>query len=105
MRFFRGALLHLRIHISLVARFEGTDKTGKLPPYVSAVMSFAPRLIGSPVKGSRQLCCRGVELRRTSQLSTISYQLSAAAKPPGFVGNFDTGLPEIYVSVGVVMRL
>ena len=29
----------------------------------SALLNFAPHLIGSPVKGSRQLCCRGVELK------------------------------------------
>ena len=28
---------------------------------VSALLSFAPHSIGSPVKGSRRLCCRGVE--------------------------------------------
>jgi len=28
-----------------------------------ALLNFAPHLIGSPVKGSRQLCCRGVELK------------------------------------------
>ena len=38
--------------------------------YVSAVFSFLPHSIGSPVKGSRQLCCRGVE-------KTIRYQLLA----------------------------
>ena len=35
------------------------------------MMSFAPQPIGSPVKGSRQLCCRGVELK------PINYQLLA----------------------------
>ena len=37
--------------------------------YISA--KFAPHHIGSPVKGSRQLCCRGVELK------PINYQLLA----------------------------
>ena len=74
---------------------EVTDETGKLPPYVSTVLSFAvarfgtmeetmraaqpssavlifaSRSIGSPVKESRQLCCRGVELKRKSSLLTI----------------------------------
>ena len=68
---FRGALGHLPIHLSLVARFEGAGQTVKLSRYVSAVLSFIPRPIGSPVKGSRQLCCRGVELK------PINYQLSA----------------------------
>ena len=91
---------HLRIHISLVSRFETADKTVCASRNVSAVLNFAvsqfetlektvcasqpgsavlnfaPHPIGSTVKGSRQLCCRGVELKR---LFTISYQLSAAA--------------------------
>ena len=37
----------------------------------SAMLSFAPHHTGSPVKGSRQLRCRGVELK------PINYQLSA----------------------------
>ena len=39
---------------------------------------FAPHPNGSPVKGSEQLCCRGVELKRTPHLFTLSYYLSAA---------------------------
>jgi len=50
---------------------EATDQTVKLPRYISALLSFAPQPIGSPVKGSRQLCCRGVELK------PINYQLLA----------------------------
>ena len=42
---------------------EGTDKTIVASRNVSALLNFAPHLIGSPVKGSRQLCCRGVELK------------------------------------------
>jgi hypothetical protein len=68
--FFRGALAQLRIHLSLVARFEPAEKTVIASRNVSALLSFAPHSIGSPVKGSRQLCCRGVE-------KTIRYQLSA----------------------------
>ena len=58
---FRGELGLLRIHISLVARFEATDETGKLPRHMRALLSFAAHLIGSPVKGSRQLAAEGVE--------------------------------------------
>ena len=47
-------------HIA-VARFEGADETGKLPPHISAVLNSAPHHIGSPCKGSRLLCRRGVE--------------------------------------------
>jgi hypothetical protein len=44
-----------------LARFEGAEETVVAAPYVSAVLNFAPHPIGSPVKGSRQLRCRGVE--------------------------------------------
>ena len=54
-----------------VARFGTMVETMATSRHVSALPSFAPRLIGSPVKGSRQLCCRGVELK------PINYQLSA----------------------------
>ena len=37
---------------------------------VSALLCFAPHHIGSPVKGSRQLCCRGVE--KNYSLSALS---------------------------------
>ena len=46
-------------HIA-VARFEGADETGKLPPHISAELNFAPHLIGSTVKGSRQLAAEGL---------------------------------------------
>ena len=89
---------HLRIHISRVSRFETADKTVRASRNVSAVLNFAvPRFesaektvcasqpgsallrfaahpIGSPVKGSRQLCCRGVEL---IHINPINYQLLA----------------------------
>ena len=65
-----------RIHIvpMRLLRYPGvevTDKTVKLPPHISEVLNSAPHPIGSPVKGSRQLCCRGVELK------PINYQLLA----------------------------
>ena len=58
-------------HSVLLPGVEVTDKTVKLPPHISEVLNSAPHPIGSPVKGSRQLCCRGVELK------PISYQLLA----------------------------
>ena len=67
-------MTHLRIHLSLVARFEGAEETVVASRhmrlcYISA--KFALHSIDSPVKGSRQLCCRGVELK------PINYQLLA----------------------------
>ena len=71
-RFFRGALTQLRIRILRCPGVEVAEETVKLSRYarlcyISA--KFAPHLFGSPVKGSRQLCCRGVELK------TIHYYL------------------------------
>ena len=71
--FFRGALARLRIHLSLVARFEGAEETVIAAQPGSTVSNFAPYPIGSPVKGSRQLCCRGVEFKCKLSLSTVSY--------------------------------
>ena len=71
--FFRGALAQLRIHLSLVARFGTMEETVGASRNVSALLNFAPYPIGSPVKGSRQLCCRGVEFKCKSSLSTVSY--------------------------------
>ncbi len=45
--FFNSALTHLPIHLSMVARFETADKTGKLPRYISALLNFAPHLVGN----------------------------------------------------------
>ena len=53
---FSGALRHLRIHISLVARFGTMVETVCAAPNASEVLNFPPQPIGSPVKGSRQLC-------------------------------------------------
>ena len=55
----------------LLPGVEVAEETVKLPPHISEVLNSAPHPIGSPVKGSRQLCCRGVELK------PINYQLSA----------------------------
>ena len=59
-RFFSGALLLLRIHLLRYPGIETLVETVVASHYVSAVFSFLPHSIGSPVKGSRQLCCRGV---------------------------------------------
>ena len=100
---------HLRIHISLVSRFETADKTVCASRNVSAVLNFAvsrfesaektvcasqpgsallrfaAHPIGSPVKGSRQLCCRGVEL---IHINPINYQLLAlSCGQQSLVGN------------------
>ena len=53
---FSGALRHLRIHISLVARFGTMVETVCAARNASEVLNFPPQPIGSPVKGSRQLC-------------------------------------------------
>ena len=54
--FFRGALAQLRIHLSLVARPDTMEETAIATQPGSALLSFTPLPIASPVKGSRQLC-------------------------------------------------
>ena len=54
-RFFSGALLLLRIHLLRYPGIETLVETVVASHYVSAVFSFLPHSIGSPVKGSRQL--------------------------------------------------
>ena len=75
-RFFSSALAHLRIHLSLVARFGTAEKTAFASCCVRALLNFSPHLIGSTVKGSRQLCCRGVELNPCA-CAHNGYQLTA----------------------------
>ena len=108
-RLFRGALTLLRIRLLRCPGVEVADKTVKLSRYVSAVLSFSAHLIGSPVKGSRQLCCRGVELK------PINYQLLAlrCGQRPlvgnvfirsvcrGFVGSFRSGLRNGCIDISV----
>ena len=53
---------------------EVADETMAASRNVSALLNFAPHPIGSPVKGSRQFCCRGVEL---IHINPINYQLLA----------------------------
>ena len=68
-RFFSGALLLLRIHLLRYPGIETLVETVVASHYVSAVFSFLPHSIGSPVKGSRQLAAEG--------LTAINYQLLA----------------------------
>ena len=68
-RFFSGALLLLRIHLLRYPGIETLVETVVASHYVSAVFSFLPHSIGSPVKGSRQLAAEGV--------TAINYQLLA----------------------------
>ena len=68
-RFFSGALLLLRIHLLRYPGIETLVETVVASQYVSAVFSFLPHSIGSPVKGSRQLAAEG--------LTAINYQLLA----------------------------
>ena len=44
-----------------VARPDTMEETAIATQPGSAVLSFRAHHIGSPVKGSRQLCCRGVD--------------------------------------------
>ena len=66
---------------AFVARFGTMVETMVASRYISALLNFVAHHIGSTVKGSRQLCCRGVELnpcrRHTigSQLTANCYQL------------------------------
>ena len=57
--------------IFAVSRYRDNGGNRSVSRYMNALLSFAPHHIGSPVKGSRQLCCRGVKLK------PINYQLSA----------------------------
>ena len=57
-------------HIA-VARFEGVDETGKLPPHVSAVLNSAPHHIGSHARGAGCFAAEGLNKK------TINYQLLA----------------------------
>ena len=96
-RFFSGALLLLRIHLLRYPGIETLVETVVASHYVSAVFSFLPHSIGSPVKGSRQLAAEG--------LTAINYQLLALhcgqrslvgngfirSACYGFVGTFRSG--------------
>ena len=61
MQFFSGELTLIRIRILREPGIEGTEETVAATQPGSAVLNFAPHTIGSPIKGSRQLCCRGVD--------------------------------------------
>ena len=57
-------------HIA-VARFEGADETGKLPPHISAVLNSAPHHIGSHARGAGCFAAEGLNKK------AINYQLLA----------------------------
>jgi len=52
-------------HIA-VARFEGADETGKLPPHVSAVLNSAPHHIGSHARGAGCFAAEGLNKKAIS---------------------------------------
>ena len=52
-------------HIA-VARFEGADETGKLPPHISAVLNSAPHHIGSPARGAGCFAAEGLNKKAIS---------------------------------------
>ena len=54
--FFRGALAQLRIHLSLVARFEGAEETVIAAQPGSTVSNFAPYPTVFPLRSSRGRC-------------------------------------------------
>ena len=96
---------------------EVTDETIFASLYISTLLNFAPRLIGSPVKVSQLGAAKNPALhlryakrhglfhcsepgyRKTQHRTNVWRQF------PGFVGTFDTGLPEITVFVGASIRL
>ena len=67
--FFSGDLTHLRIRLSLVARYQGCGGNRGCHALHKCNAEFLPPPIGSPVKGSRQLAAEG--------LTAINYQLLA----------------------------
>ena len=58
--FFRDALAQLRIHLSLVARFEGAEETVIAAQPGSTVSNFAPHPIGSPARGAGSFAAEGL---------------------------------------------
>ena len=75
-RFFSGALA---LYLYIILRQPGvgtTEETMFASRCVRALLNFSPHLIGSTVKGSRQLCCRGVELNPCA-CAHNGYQLTA----------------------------
>ncbi len=49
-------MTHLRIHLSLVARFEGAEETVCASRNASALLNFAPHLVGN---GLARSACHG----------------------------------------------
>ena len=69
--FFNSALGHLRIHISLVARFETADKTVSASRNASAMLSFLPHPLAPLSRGAGSFAAEGLNKK------TINYQLLA----------------------------
>ena len=58
--FFRGALAQLRIHLSLVARFEPAEKTVFASRNVSAPLNFAPHPLAPLLRGAGSFAAEGL---------------------------------------------
>ena len=58
--FFNSALTHLRIHISLVARFETADKTVSASRNASAMLSFLPHPLASLSREAGSFAAEGL---------------------------------------------
>ena len=58
--FFNSALTHLRIHISLVARFETADKTVSASRNASAMLSFLPHPLAPLSRGAGSFAAEGL---------------------------------------------
>ena len=72
---FRGALGQLRIHISLVSRFETADKTVVASRNESAMLNFAPHPIVFPLRGRcrlRQMRCNYIRAVGATLLTDVS---------------------------------
>ena len=57
---FNSALTHLRIHISLVARFETADKTVSASRNASAMLSFLPHPLAPLSRGAGSFAAEGL---------------------------------------------
>ena len=56
-------MTHLRIHLSLVARFEGAEETVCASRNASALLNFAPHLVGNGL--ARSACHGFVDINRS----------------------------------------
>ena len=63
--------MHLRIHISLVARFEGAEETAFASRNASVVLSFVAHPLAPLLRGAGSFAAKGLNKK------PINYQLSA----------------------------